>query len=173
MSFFSSIVVFLRWNFDNSCIGLVLLIFRNDTDSAISSIGCRTGVVGLLYSRIFGVLREWDGSTSKVLFILIRLVASRSGVHVCIGHSKVFPDIRANPIGGVLLVHRGYICLVFAWAWHVQILCSCVEFHAECEFGLLNSLLFVSLIWIRIREVEIGRNVILRTWHPLVLGLLL
>ena len=169
---FCSIVVFLRWNFYDSCIGLVDLIVRNDTNSAISSIGCRTGVVGLLYSRIFGVLREWDCSTAEVLF-LIRLVASRSRVHVSIRHTKVFPDISTDPIGWVLLVHRGHICLVLTWAWHVQILCSRVEFHAECEFGLLNSLLFVSLVRIRIREVEIRWNVILRTWHSLVLRLLL
>ena len=105
----------------------------------------------------------------RSLRLLVCVVVTGAGVHVSIGDSELLSDICADPVSWVLLVHGWSVNLVLAWTWHVQILSTSVEFHAESELSLLLSD-SIGLIWVaRIWEIEVTWDVVVRSWNALVI----
>lgn len=135
----------------------------------VLGVGCGTRVVGLLNCGILRVLGERD---VRALVILIQLVVAGTWVHVSIGHAEVFPDICTNPVSWVSLVHWDSISLVLTGSWHIEILGTSVKLHAESELRLLLTSLFITIERVGIGEVEVRRNVILRTWYSHELDLI-
>jgi len=104
----------------------------------------------------------------SALRLFVGVVVARSGVHVGIGNSKFLTHVGTDPVGGVLLVHGWAVNLVLARTWHIEVLGTSVEFHAESELGLLlaHSIGLVGVA--RVREVEVAWDVVVRTWDSLV-----
>jgi len=70
------------------------------------------------------------------------------------------------------VIHGNYVGFVLAWAWHIEILCSRVKFHAKGKLRLLLAD-SVDIVWIsRVGEVEVTWNVVLWTWYSHELHLL-
>lgn len=86
-------------------------------------------------------------------------------------HGKVSSNIGADPVGDVRLVHWVHIHFVFAWAWHVKVLCARTGLHAEAELGVLARPVIGSS-WVS--EIEVASDfVVARPWYSQVLSRLL
>ena len=103
------------------------------------------------------------------IVLLLWPVVVGTWVHVGIGNAKLFPYICANPVGWVLVAHRGNICLVLARTWHVEVLCTSVKLHSESKLGLLLSWSIHIVRVARVREIKVTWDVILGAWHTHVL----
>ena len=72
------------------------------------------------------------------------------------------------------MIHGDHVGLVLSRAWHIEILCSCVELHSKGELSLL--LAWTNVLGVaRVGEVEVAWNIVLGPWHSseLLLSLLL
>ena len=134
----------------------------NDTYSAEAGIGCRTGIVGLLYRCILAVF--WERNL-RTLYVLLWVVVVGAWVHVSIGNTKVFSNICSDPVSWVLVVHWDNVCLILAWTWHIKVLSPRVKLHAEGKLSLLFTS-GISIIRIpRIGEVKVTWDVVLWAWN--------
>jgi len=113
---YCSIVVLLGRHYDETGIGFVTLVLVHNTNSVVGSISRGTRVVSLLDSSVLTISREANSSSLGLLFWP---VVVGTWVHVGVRHSQIFPNICANPVGGVLMVHGDLVCFVLAGAWHV------------------------------------------------------
>ena len=165
-----SFLLFLLSYLWYSSICIVALACSHDTNSGKVCICSGTWVVCFLY--VCDLVVFWEGNMRFRLFgWVFSVVVARSWVKMRVWYSKVPSDIGANPISDVSLVHRVHIHFVFAWAWHVEVLCARSCLHAEAELGVLAR----PVIWSSwVSEIEIASDLVVAwPWHSQVLRCLL
>ena len=85
-----------------------------------------------------------------------------------VGNSKISSDVGSNPVSNIRLVHRIHVNFVFAWTWHVEVLCPHCSLHSKAELRILATSIVRSS---RISEVEITSDLVVAwPWHSQVLS---